>query len=227
MGAQQPRELPLPFSPEMMRAALAGRKRVTRRVARPQWPKDVIPKEHSSVPGLWLPYSPEGKLRNEVEGSRKNDCGIYCPYGSTGTHYYLREHFRFVMDRVAVEYVADGTVWEPEHPTLDFRVWWGEGVAKHGRNLRPPMFLPKFASRQWAECVSIRLELLHAITGPDAFAEGITLDGVHPASLTWHWARGIEKFMDLWDRINGNREGCGWTCNPWVFRVEFRLLEGK
>lgn len=223
MSSQQPREIPLPFSPEMMRATLAGRKTVTRRIVRPQWPRDVQPKEHSAIPGYWLPYGADGRLRNDLVGSRKDDCGIWCPYGFAGCKYYLREHFRFVLDRPAIEYVADGEVWElpaTHADGQDRRQWWAEGVEKHGGNLRPPMFLPKWASRHWRECVSIRMEPLHAMTGIEAFREGIQLEGVAPQSLTHQWDMALRKFRLLWDGINGHRPGCSWADAPWVFRVE-------
>lgn len=48
----------------------------------------------------------------------------------------------------------------------------------------------------------------------------------------WHyrpeWTGRIARlcFRTLWDRINGQREGCSWDANPYVWVVGFRRVEG-
>lgn len=67
---------------------------------------------------------------------------------------------------------------------------------------------------------AIAARRLNEISEEDAIAEG-----VNDWSSSGNSAR--YKFLSLWDRINGKREGCSWADSPWVWVVEFRKLEAN
>ena len=72
----------------------------------------------------------------------------------------------------------------------------------------------------------MRVERLRDISEADARAEGIIKQahgyGVAGLHMTLSTAR--EAFACLWDSINAER-GYGFAVNPWVWVVEFRVIE--
>ena len=66
------------------------------------------------------------------------------------------------------------------------------------------------SSRLTLDVVSVRAERLEEISDADALLEGV---------------ESRDAFMALWESINGERPGCSWEDNPWVWRVEFRRVE--
>lgn len=106
-------------------------------------------------------------------------------------------------------YDADGpaTLWLDE-------VWEG-----WSNRARPSIHMPRWASRLTLEVVDVRAERLHAVTDDDALAEGVDRTN---ASIPGY-AR--TRFARLWDSINGERPGCAWSDDPWVWRIEFRRVE--
>jgi len=84
-------------------------------------------------------------------------------------------------------------------------------------------FMPKWASRADLDVLDIRAERVNEITEEDALAEGIV------GTTAWLRRRNIyepkvETFARLWDMMHEKTE-FSWTHNPWVFRIEFKLLE--
>lgn len=92
---------------------------------------------------------------------------------------------------------------------------------------RPSIYMPRWASRITLEITGIRVERVQDISEADATAEGITKDEAREYVYTGH-SPSDEAFAaaygDLWNRINGKREGCAWKDNPWVWVVEFKRL---
>jgi hypothetical protein len=106
---------------------------------------------------------------------------------------------------------------------------------------RPSIHMPRWASRILLEVKSVRVERVQDITHADCLAEGIrevTKDDRlmkyclydHPMdrymSLTpWHLMpeNAIDAFRSLWNSINEKR-GYGWNENPWVWVVEFEVV---
>lgn len=94
--------------------------------------------------------------------------------------------------------------------------WQGKDLP----TMRPSMFMPRWASRITLEVVSVREERLQDITEADARAEGCDA----------HWEAGWREgycitFANLWDSINGKKDGNSWADNPTVYRIEFRRIE--
>lgn len=82
--------------------------------------------------------------------------------------------------------------------------------------------MPRWASRITLEIVSVRVERLQDITEEDAIYEGMVPtydhDSVPEKDAT-------EMFQKLWDSINEKR-AFGWDANPWVWVIEFKIVEG-
>jgi len=96
--------------------------------------------------------------------------------------------------------------------------YWADGEVKFGNWSRPvsPIFMPRWASRITLDITSVRVERVQEISEEDARAEG-----VEPDKETGSYK---DSFMVLWDRLNARR-GFGWDKNPWVWVIEFRVIE--
>ena len=68
----------------------------------------------------------------------------------------------------------------------------------------------------------MRVERVQEISHQDALAEGISIDANPNNYGTGSIAR--DAFAQLWDSINVGR-GHGWTANPWVWVVEFKVIQ--
>lgn len=83
---------------------------------------------------------------------------------------------------------------------------------------RPSIYMPRWACRIILEVVSVRVQRLQDISEEDAEAEGYNSQSImeNPdAGRLW--------FRGNWQSINGPRS---WDENPWVWVVEFKVIEG-
>jgi hypothetical protein len=147
-----------------------------------------------------------------VSSAKLNDSGVVrvCPYGMPGDRLWVRERIRLVGDRgdpiVASVYDADG-----ELTCADAWPWKADHL--------PSIHCPRGLSRITLEVTGVRVERLQAISNEDARAEGVAeWNGDEPGDY-----RG--SFRELWDSINGQRAGCSWGENPWVWVVEFKVAD--
>jgi hypothetical protein len=233
--AAEPKERPILFSAEMVRAILDGRKRQTRRVVKPQPVTDGI---------AWACYW-DGPDHDECYGP--SSWGLsepptesmlrHCPYGKPGDRLWVRESFR-VVDGSGTEkgilYTAtakdesDFTYLEdtrPSSPPMREGNW-------------PSIHMPRWASRLMLTIESVRVERLQEISHRDCVAEGwpgadelldVRDKDSHFAGATkgdWINAIGdgddacIEWYADLWEQING---AGSWEANPFVWVLGFRV----
>ena len=100
------------------------------------------------------------------------------------------------------------------------------------RKHKPPIFMPRWASRLTLEVAAVRVERLNDISEADARAEGVQSDTEALSALSHlrgaDAARAVpsrlrsarDSFRDLWDGINGKR--APWASSPWVWVVEFK-----
>lgn len=80
--------------------------------------------------------------------------------------------------------------------------------------------------------VDVRVQRVRDITPADVLAEGITYHDLPPATRGGP-ARRVTRYSDpvllmrawrhLWDSINGERPGCSWRSNPWVWVYRFTI----
>lgn len=222
-------ERPILFSGAMVRAILAGRKTVTRRIVKVQPPTD-------KYQITTLADSTARKERKQIGAHQwaivdgldiRNSFGPYfrCPLGKSGDRLWVRETWRVFGGR---EYE-----YQQHQPSVIYRA--DDGPIRDEGAWRPSIFMPRWASRLTLEILSVRVERLQAITEADAIAEGIELvSGDYNRqdfSGCWrdyggrreYWNSPIDSFHSAWDLINGKR--ATWDSNPWVWRIEFKRLE--
>lgn len=211
-----PRDLPIPFSPPMVRALLAGSKTETRRQI-----KDAPEGFHMDRVG------PTGFQWTAPPGSPRIP---FTPRYSVGDRLWVREAWR-----------ADKS-WDAVPPRDIFPIARihheaGGNAWPDAGKLRPSMFMPRWASRLTLVVTEVAVERLKDITHAGALAEGVEMEsadppfyyvpGIWPHSIT---GVGIEdgkdhaqrSYFKLWDHING--EGAA-DQNPWVTVTRFRVIK--
>ena len=122
-------------------------------------------------------------------------------------------------DTVAVQYRRGGILWVRETWSKDvngdyvYRTNYGstedDSFPPSLFKWRPSIHMPKAAARIWLEVTDVRVERVQDITEEDAQAEGVD---------------SLADFIELWDKLNAKR-GYGWDTNPWVWVIEFRVVE--
>lgn len=209
------KERPILFSAPMVRAILAGNKSQTRRIVKPR--KDV------AFGCLLQPHELAGEVN---AGNLEN-----CPYGKIGDRLWVRETFQ-------------GPLLESEEQEDEFRhspdIYKKPGFCAYratdtldaidsdGRELgwRPSIFMPRWASRILLEVTGVRVEKLRDISESDAKAEGArSADPATGRECILDPSIGSYRlhYRDIWEYINGPG---AWDANPWVWVIEFKVLEG-
>lgn len=187
---------------------------------------------------------PLSKLHAElidVHNTSPKDPGLLalCPHGKPGDRLWVREAWRvsnrwddkppreLPVNGLTIFYEAggsagnmkdgDGRRWNHDRDYPGKRLDW---VGRY----RPPMFLPRWASRILLEITEIRIERIADISEADATAEGVEV-----------WARGAlspdgcrvlgpwEKFVYLWNQIHGHGDKA-FHLDPWVWVIAFKRL---
>lgn len=226
----EPRERPLIFSGESVRAILAGRKTQTRRIAaRADWNLDGFAADSSCA--YWTyPNGNRGWSR--------------CPQGVPGDRLWVREAFSLENCHEAgwsdpphndgrplkTNQNAGGDAWweQPHYRATDAAPELSiPGSSDPGPGWRTPLFMPRWASRLTLEIVEIRVQRLQEISEEDAQAEGVERDRhgwrdyLHPDAIPQ--ATAADSFCTAWQKINGKR--APWSSNPWVWVIALRKLE--
>lgn len=216
----EPREKPILFSGPMVRAILAGRKSVTRRVVKPQPPglAEGYAWSVESDCGLfsWFAerwHDPVGfDEQGGMETSHWNT--LSCPYGQPGDRLWVREVWRVRRGSWCGDlvYRADATTRPLEFAEAT------EIDAKHFDSTawRSPIYMPRWASRITLEITEVRVERVQEIADDNAAAIREGFENT-PESCAW-W-----KFRETWDALNAKR-GFPWEANPWAWRVEFKPM---
>ncbi|EPG3317668.1 hypothetical protein L4Q78_005940 [Pseudomonas aeruginosa] len=203
MSAEKPRERPILFNDQMVRAILEGRKTVTRRVVKPQ--PDFL--------GSMVDPNTPFKTLNAGLHAR-----ITCPYGEPGDRLWVREAWAAdaQVDAIAPSDLSQGEpIWYPAD--LSVRQTGCSMISK-GR-VRPSIHMPRWACRILLEITAVRVERLQDISNDQAIAEGID---THPMGFYGNGcitAGGA--FLELWESINGDGR---WADNPWVWVIEFKRV---
>lgn len=215
-------EKPVIFIGEMVRAILEGRKTQTRRVI--NWKN--IAKQSGSTKGK-LAYSETFKSWAVFNGNNGIDVSLVkCPYGTVGTHLWVRETWGIGtrphplhgwVD--GIEYKADCYYLEEKDDLILTPIPEGSKYDKYeGKGWKPSIHMPRWASRITLEVKEIRVERLQDISEDDAEKEG-----VKPYTAPAEMPAYKPAFADIWDKINYD-SGFEWDVNPWVWVVSFERI---
>lgn len=196
---------PILFSGPMVRALLAGRKTMTRRVAK------VKPGITLSDITEWV-EQPNGFRRGVFRRDQ-----IAEPRFAVGDRLYVREAWRSAapLDDTPPREMGDLLVpplrYEADGAVENWAEWRGHDAGK----FRQAMHMPRWASRLTLTVTDVRVQRLQDIDSDDAKAEG-----VFAVDLTKHTS--VARFKELWDSLNAKR-GFGWDANPWIVAVSFTV----
>ena len=202
------KERPVLFSAPMVRAILDGRKTQTRRVINPQPYIDGMGNfcwngrnfgQDSNGPCIQAIASP-------IPSSKTKR--VRCPYGKPGDRLWVRETFNHDGEKYI--YAADLNEL---------------GVQKWAAQWKPSIHMPRNASRILLEITGVRVERLQDISECDAKAEGsYVCDYFGRRLLDQSSNQGCYKwgYRSIWESLNGTGS---WDLNPFVWVIEFKLLE--
>jgi hypothetical protein len=204
-------ERPILFSGQMIKAILAGHKTETRRIVKPQpgeeW--DGIKIKCRNYYPVAVDKNGEQYPGEVVFGFADEDSRWKCFYGAPGDRLWVREKFQFIKGfgnfDFGVHYMA----------TNDITGW----IDKEGKvpqpvneEIRPSIFMPRWASRITLEIVEIGIERLQEISVDSISKEGYRDDNGNPRD----W------YHNLWELINGIGS---WNKNPWIWVIQFKQIK--
>lgn len=226
----KPKEIPIIFSNDMVKAILGGIKTETRRT-RGLWLNkasfsDEWTYTECFLGGMPLPKDAEwmAGLLHLPTGEKMADRS---PYGKPGDLLYVRERFTDSFHQILIK--------NPKMPYSYYADCDAESleIAKeYGYKWKPSIHLPKSGSRIWLMVEEIKVERLNDITEQSAINEGCPLYGPfgeyrgskHPngGSMKYRaYSKAVSAFACIWESINGEKS---WKENPWVWVVKFKVL---
>lgn len=219
------RERPILFSGPMVRSILEGRKSQTRRVVK-----------FTGTP----PSDAEAKRQHPIGFMHETGFdGVRCPYGQPEDRLWVREtllqrndgSWMYAADKAPVTVPSNDS-----HRVLRMVSW---AHHKEGSTC-VSIHMPRWASRLTLEVTEVRVQRLQEISEEDARAEGVAQldDPFQEGTEYWACQKGSclkdggcsgvlsarASFETLWDSINGERPGCAWGDNPWVWAVSFSVV---
>ena len=185
---------PMLMNTEMVKAILAGRKTVTRRLIKPQPPFDND--------SIYLRYVKDG-IGRFGQGTPGNSCALCdrkMPYQS-GDVLYVRE----TWCKGSLNGGADQYFYKADDN--DFHCQW-----------RPSIHMPKEAARIFLRVTKVRAERLQEITTDDIwYKEGI------PFGLCIAPYDGFARLWNSTVK-KADLAKYGWDANPWVWVIEFERI---
>ncbi len=201
------KERPILFSGPMVRAILAGQKKQTRRIMKPQPTGKQRVVEGLAHVTVGMDPREDGHTFYLADGVSPGT-KVHCKFGRPFDRLWVRETFSN-YDRIC--YAA--TEGRP-HINGAAMAW------------TPCIYMQRKHSRITLEIENIRAERLHDITEEDA-----TLEGFQPGYSTIGEGSKIsstysakDRFQYLWSSINGRGS---WETNPWLWVISFRKLEAQ
>lgn len=215
-----PRELPISFSPFMVRACLDGRKTQTRRLVKAS---NTLVDGHSykawfdqlDLASAWVDAGPSpagnrGPYLKATHTGLETNHRLY-PKWNDGDRLWVREsHLVHAYDRSFALY-ADGSK-----------------VKLSDMGYRAAHYMPRKHARLILQLDSVVPQRLQDISVDDVLCEGITqlANGDFTDDPSGNGGvRGetpVDAYAKLWDSLNGDG---GWDANPWVWVLRFAVIE--
>lgn len=199
------RDIPIIFSGPMVRALLAGRKTMTRRLVLVSRTikREVTPKSY----------------RSTVRIVRSSWCDV-----RPGDQLWVRENFARNANQLSDTHMDTGIVYAAD----------GKGRALDNGDEKPwtpCIHMPRSASRLTLIVTGTTTELLQNISENDAIAEGVVEDDGSEPDIFYvpgaglrHANRASKVFQYLWESINGLDS---WARNPEVVVLSFRVIRAN
>lgn len=190
---------PMLMNTEMVKAILAGRKTVTRRLIKPQ-PKNKPVFIIAGTPTKYI-----GKWFDEISDK------YWTPPCHTGDVLYVRE----TWCKGSLNGGADQYFYKADDN--DFHCQW-----------RPAIHMPKEAARIFLRVIDVRVEHLKGVTLDDAIAEGCQGKFIGRGECVgagWEILP-EDEFADVWNSAikKADLDKYGWEANPWVWVIEFERI---
>jgi hypothetical protein len=226
-----PREHPILFSGEMVRAILSGRKTQTRRLVTPTT-SIVDGQAHAGFEWSELDFStawvdegpsPAGNAGPYLKVPRPTgDDSVHRLYPRwwMGEHLWVREAYALIWpgESEPADFCSNLVEYRADKPDARFPGEWPDCPESERDEAcpkwRPSIHMPRWASRLTLEITDVRVERLQDIREKDATAEGfdpITRDCKVP------------KFQALWDSMYA--KSAPWSSNPWVWVITFKRVD--
>lgn len=198
------KETGLMFKAPLVRAILSGKKNQTRRIA-----KTEITMGRDS---LLAPHRGRKHADVYLLPERAMEAVALSPVGQPGDRIYVRESFT----RVPTVCGSDELVFAADYQD--------DSDKAAGVKYTPAIHMPKHDARIWLEVTGVRVERLHNISEADASREGLA----YSTERMGHWCGNSrdwqmtarQAFRDLWIETGGD-----WAANPWVWVIDFKLIE--
>lgn len=219
-----PKEVPMLFSTEMVRAILDGTKTMTRRLMKPQ-PRHIMeigldktmPIEKFNR--LLKSEANHGRTQLYTEGALSGFTGpkAACEVGDV---IWVREAFGVDTWNVGLEVEIDDIIFKADGNPSPTTKW------------KPSIYLKKEDARIWLRCTEVKAERLIEITPEDALREGIQRLGddgeeayrIYGIGLGLWTSKPISSFLSLFDSINGTTDLMKWV---WVYGFEVLSVNGR
>jgi hypothetical protein len=202
----------------MIRALLAGEKTQTRRIVKPQPPRDHSPLVIDRFCPTVIDRYGDEQPGDEVFGvtTENGEWCLRCPYGQPGDTLWVRETIFVQPDLWEVGHGP-----QPGHYAADI----DDPRQVEDYICKPSIHMPRWASRLTLRITDVRVQRLQEISEADARAEGAPLelrllDSVRLGATASHTG-GFER---LWESIHGPGS---WAANPWVWALTFDVIRAN
>lgn len=129
----------------------------------------------------------------------------FCPYGKVGDRLWVRETWSEYSQFSTSGGIDVWKCYKADDSDINDYIDW-----------KSPIFMSRSMSRITLEIIDIRVERVQDITPEDALKEGFCNYGTDVDTL--------DAFCEAWQKLNSKR-GYPWESNPWVWVVEFKVVE--
>ena len=202
-------EKPILFNTEMVKAILEGRKISTRRVVKQKY-------ENTDI-----------ELFTNKYGTRLVEMQNDVPAPVYDSETNTTKHKMKACEEIKKPYQIGDILWVREtwlkaddgyHYKSDETISSKETRESYGYKWKPSIHMPKDAARTFLKVTDVRAERLQDITELNAKQEGCFLPSYKDGVLI---GDSVTLFKIIWDNIYKN-----WNENPWVWVIEFEIVEG-